>query len=172
MVLLHTTASNLSIRLTIFSSKKVGTERNLHMAKDKDKNIFKPFKSYLVTEDLKKLWHFYLFLIIFNTWLELSLFALYRPSDINLNLLIAFSVGLVPIYAFSIYCIKYHAIEKKRPYWVLPFLAVLVYVFFTQNPNAIGFPAAPTLVRLYADNSLYLVFLTAIRIMFVVKRKS
>ena len=141
------------------------------MAKDKGKNIFKTFKSYLLTEDLKKLWHFYLFLIIFNTWLELSLFALYRPLDINLNLFIAFIIGLVPIYVFSIYCIKYHAINKRRPYWVLPFLALLGYVFFTANPNAIGFPEAPTLIRLYADNCIYLVFLTALRIMFVVKSK-
>ncbi len=142
------------------------------MTKNKSKDIFKTFKSYLLTENLKKLWHFYLFLIVFNTWLELSLFALYRPLDINLNLLIAFSVGLVPIYAFSIYCIKYHAIEKRRPYWVLPFLSVLVYVFFTQNPNAIGFPDAPTPVRLYAENALYLVFLTALRIMFVIRKNN
>ena len=141
------------------------------MAKDKNKNIFKTFKSYLFTEDLKKLWHFYLFLIIFNTWLELSLFALYRLSDINLNLLIAFIVGLVPIYAFSIYCIKYHAINKRRPYWVLPFLVILTYIFFTPNPNPIEFSEAPTLIRLYADNCIYLVFLTALRIMFVVNSR-
>ena len=137
----------------------------------KEKNIFKTFKSYLLTEDLKKLWHFYLFLIIFNTWLELSLFAFYRLSDMNFNLLIAFIIGLVPIYAFSIYCIKYHAINKKRPYWVLPFLALLGFVFYTPNPNAIVFSEAPTLIRLYADNCLYLTFLTALRIMFVVKGK-
>ena len=137
----------------------------------KEKNIFKTFKSYLFTEDLKKLWHFYLFLIIFNTWLELSLFALYRLSDMNFNLLISFIIGLVPIYAFSIYCIKYHAINKKRPYWVLPFLALLGYIFYTANPNPIDFSQAPTLIRLYADNCIYLVFLTALRIMFVVKRK-
>ena len=137
----------------------------------KEKNIFKTFKSYLFTKDLKKLWHFYLFLIIFNTWLELSLFALYRLSDMNFNLLISFVIGLVPIYAFSIYCIKYHAINKRRSYWVLPFLALLGYIFFTASPNAIGFPEAPTLIRLYADNCIYLVFLTALRIMFVVKGK-
>ena len=141
------------------------------MAKDKEKNIFKTFKSYLLTEDLKKLWHFYLFLIIFNTWLELSLFALYRLSDMNFNLLIAFIIGLVPIYAFSIYCIKYHAIGKRRPYWVLPFLALLGFIFYMPNPNAIEFSEAPTLIRLYADNCLYLTFLTALRIMFVVKSK-
>jgi hypothetical protein len=141
------------------------------MAKDKEKNIFKTFKSYLLTEDLKKLWHFYLFLIIFNTWLELALFALYRPLDINLTLLIAFLIGLLPTYAFSIYCIKYHAINKRRPYWVLPFLALLGYVFYTANPNPIEFSEAPTLIRLYADNGIYLVFLTALRIMFVVKSK-
>jgi len=139
------------------------------MAKDKEKNIFKTFKSYLLTEDLKKLWHFYLFLIIFNTWLELSLFALYRLSDMNFNLLISFIIGLVPIYAFSIYCIKYHAINKRRPYWVLPFLALLGFIFYMPNPNAIEFSEAPTLIRLYADNCLYLVFLIALRIMFVVK---
>ena len=137
----------------------------------KEKNIFKTFKSYLFTKDLKKLWHFYLFLIIFNTWLELSLFALYRLSDMNFNLLISFVIGLVPIYAFSMYCIKYHAIGKRRPYWVLPFLAILAYMVLTPNPNPAVFPAAPTLVRLYYDNSIYLVFLTALRIMFVVKRK-
>jgi hypothetical protein len=137
----------------------------------KEKNIFKTFKSYLLTEDLKKLWHFYLFLIIFNTWLELSLFALYRLSDMNFNLLISFVIGLVPIYAFSIYCIKYHAINKRRPYWVLPFLALLGYVFYTANPNPIEFSQAPTLIRLYADNGIYLVFLTALRIMLVVKSK-
>ena len=142
------------------------------MAKDKEKNIFKTFKSYLLTEDLKKLWHFYLFLIIFNTWLELSLFALYRLSDMNFNLLISFIIGLVPIYAFSIYCIKHHAINKRRPYWVLPFLALLGYVFYIPNPNAIDFSEAPTLIRLYADNCIYLTFLTALRIMFVVKSKS
>ena len=138
----------------------------------KEKNIFKTFKSYLLTKDLKKLWHFYLFLIIFDTWLNLFLFALYRPLDVNLTLLIAFLIGLVPIYAFSIYCIKYHAIEKRRPYWVLPFLAILAYMVLTPNPNPVVFPTAPTLVRLYYDNSIYLVFLTALRIMFVVKSKS
>ena len=137
----------------------------------KEKNIFKTFKSYFLTEDLKKLWHFYLFLIIFDTWLNLFLFALYRPLDVNLTLLIAFLIGLVPIYAFSIYCIKYHAIEKRRPYWVLPFLAILAYMVLTPNANPVVFPAAPTLVRLYSDNSIYLVFLTALRIMFVVKSK-
>jgi hypothetical protein len=137
----------------------------------KEKNIFKTFKSYLLTEDLKKLWHFYLFLIIFNTWLELSLFALYRLSDMNFNLLISFLIGLVPIYAFSIYCIKYHAINKRRPYWVLPFLALLGFIFYVPNPNQIEFSEAPTLIRLYADNCIYLTFLTALRIMFVVRSK-
>ena len=137
----------------------------------KEKNIFKTFKSYLLTEDLKKLWHFYLFLIIFDTWLNLFLFALYRPLDMNLTLLIAFLIGLLPIYAFSIYCIKYHAIQKRRPYWVLPFLAILAYMVVTPNPNPIAFAAAPAIARLYSDNSIYLVFLTALRIMFVVKSK-
>ena len=137
----------------------------------KEKNIFKTFKSYLFTENLKKLWHFYLFIIIFNTWLELFLFALYRPLNMNLSLLITFIIGLVPIYAFSIYCIKYHAIEKRRPYWVLPFLAILAYMVLTPNPNAIEFSEAPTLIRLYAYNGIYLVFLTALRIMFVVKSR-
>ena len=141
------------------------------MAKDNEKNIFKTFKSYLLTEDLKKLWHFYLFLIIFNTWLELSLFALYRLADMNFNLLISFIIGLVPIYAFSIYCIKYHAINKRRPYWVLPFLALLGFIFYMPNPNAIEFSEAPTLIRLYADNCIYLTFLTALRVMFVVLKK-
>ena len=141
------------------------------MAKDNEKNIFKTFKSYLLTEDLKKLWHFYLFLIIFNTWLELSLFALYRLADMNFNLLISFIIGLVPIYAFSIYCIKYHAIGKRRPYWVLPFLALLGFMFYMPNPNQIEFSEAPTLIRLYADNCIYLTFLTALRVMFVVLKK-
>jgi hypothetical protein len=39
------------------------------------------------------------------------------------------------------------------------------------NPNAIEFSEAPTLIRLYADNCLYLTFLTALRIMFVVKSR-
>lgn len=141
------------------------------MKKDNLNNSINTVVSYVTTKDLKKLWHFYLFLIIFNTWLELSLFALYRLSDMNFNLLIAFIVGLVPIYVFSIYCIKYHAIGKRRPYWVLPFLAILTYIFFTPNPNPIEFSEAPTLIRLYADNGIYLVFLTALRIMFVVKGK-
>ena len=141
------------------------------MAKEKNNNIFKTFKSYLFTEDLKKLWHFYLVLIIFNTWLELFLFALYKPFNMNLSLLITFIIGLVPIYVFSIYCIKYHAIEKRRPYWVLPFLALLGFMFYMPNPNQIEFSEAPTLIRLYADNGIYLVFLTALRIMFVVKGK-
>ena len=141
------------------------------MKKNSVNNFINTVISYLTTKDLKKLWHFYLFLIIFNTWLELSLFALYRLSDMNFNLLISFIIGLVPIYAFSIYCIKYHAINKRRPYWVLPFLAILGYVFFTANPNAIEFSEAPTLIRLYADNCIYLTFLTALRIMFVVLKK-
>ena len=141
------------------------------MKKNSVNNFINTVISYLTTKDLKKLWHFYLFLIIFNTWLELSLFALYRLSDMNFNLLISFIIGLVPIYAFSIYCIKYHAINKRRPYWVLPFLALLGYVFYTPNPNAIDFSEAPTLIRLYADNCIYLTFLTALRIMFVVKNR-
>jgi hypothetical protein len=141
------------------------------MGKDKGRSIFKTFKSYLFTEDLKKLWHFYLFLIIFDTWLNLFLFALYRPLDMNLTFLIAFLIGLLPIYAFSIYCIKYHAINKRRPYWVLPFLAILAYIALTPNPNPLAFSSAPALARLYSDNSIYLVILTALRIMFVVKSK-
>ena len=141
------------------------------MKKDNLNNSINTVVSYVTTKDLKKLWHFYLFLIIFNTWLELSLFALYRLSDMNFNLLIAFIVGLVPIYVFSIYCIKYHAIGKRRPYWVLPFLALLGFMFYMPNPNPIEFSEAPTLIRLYADNGIYLVFLTALRIMFVVKGK-
>ena len=139
------------------------------MKKTSTDNFINTVINYVTNEDLKKLWHFYLFLIIFNTWLELFLFALYRPLSMNLSLLITFFIGLVPIYAFSIYCIKYHAINKKRPYWVLPFLAVLTYIFFMPNPNPIEFSEAPTLIRLYADNCIYLVFLTALRIMLVVK---
>ena len=142
------------------------------MKKDSVNNFIDTLIGYATTKELKKLWHFYLFLIIFNTWLELSLFALYRLSDMNFNLLIAFIIGLVPIYAFSIYCIKYHAIGKRRPYWVLPFLALLGFMLYMPNPNQIEFSEAPTLIRLYADNGIYLVFLTALRIMFVVKSKS
>jgi hypothetical protein len=141
------------------------------MKKTSFNNFIDTLINYATTSDLKKLWHFYLFLIIFNTWLELSLFALYRLSDMNFNLLIAFIIGLIPIYAFSIYCIKYHAINKKRPFWVLPFLALLGFMFYMPNPNPIEFSQAPTLIRLYADNGIYLVFLTALRIMFVVKGK-
>ena len=141
------------------------------MKKDSVNNFIDTLISYATTKDLKKLWHFYLFLIIFNTWLELFLFALYRPLSMNLSLLITFILGLVPIYVFSIYCIKYHAINKKRPYWVLPFLALLTYIFFMPNPNPIEFSEAPTLIRLYADNCIYLTFLTALRIMFVIRNK-
>jgi hypothetical protein len=137
----------------------------------KEKNIFKTLKSYLFTEDLKKLWHFYLFIIIFNTWLELTLFYIYRPLEMNFDVLMALMLGVIPIYAFSIYCIKFHAINKKRPYWVLPFLGILTYFFLTPNLNALGYPYAPTAIRLYADNCIYLTFLTALRIMFVVKKK-
>ena len=139
------------------------------MAKNKNNNIFKTLKSYLLTEDLKKLWHFYIFLIIFNTWLELTLFYIYRPLEMNFDVLMALMLGVIPIYAFSIYCIKFHAINKKRPYWVLPFLGILIYFFLTPNSNVLGYPFAPTLVRLYADHCIYLTFLTALRIMFVVK---
>jgi len=141
------------------------------MKKDSVNNFIDTLISYVITKDLKKLWHFYLFLIIFNTWLELFLFALYKPLNMNLSLLITFIIGLVPIYAFSIYCIKYHAINKRRPYWVLPFLAILTYIFFMPNPNPIEFSEAPTLIRLYADNCIYLTFLTALRIMFVIRNK-
>ena len=141
------------------------------MKKDSINNFIDTVISYVITKDLKKLWHFYLFIIIFNTWLELTLFYIYRPLNMNLSLLITFIIGLVPIYAFSIYCIKYHAIKMKRPYWVLPFLAILTYIFFAPNPNPIEFSEAPTLIRLYADNCIYLTFLTALRIMFVVKAK-
>ena len=137
----------------------------------KEKNIFKTLKSYLFTEDLKKLWHFYLFIIIFNTWLELTLFYIYRPVEMNFDVLMALMLGVIPIYAFSIYCIKFHAINKKRPYWVLPFLGILTYFFLTPNLSALGYPYAPTAIRLYADNCIYLTFLTALRIMFVVKKK-
>ena len=89
----------------------------------------------------------------------------------NFDVLMALMLGVIPIYAFSIYCIKFHAINKKRPYWVLPFLGVLIYFFLTPNSNALGYPSAPTLIRLYADNCMYLTFLTALRIMFVVKSR-
>ena len=141
------------------------------MKKDSINNFIDTVISYVITKDLKKLWHFYLFIIIFNTWLEVTLFYIYRPLEMNFDVLMALMLGVIPIYAFSIYCIKFHAIDKKRPYWVLPFLAILAYMVLTPNPNPVVFPGAPTLVRLYYDNSIYLVFLTALRIMFVVKRK-
>ena len=141
------------------------------MAKDKGKNIFKIFKSYLLTEDLKKLWHFYLFLIIFNTWLELSLFALYRPLDVNFAMFLTLTVGLLPLYGFSIYCIKYQAINKRRPYWVLPLLIILLALFMRSTPNNFDYFMANKAVVFYIDNSLYVTFLTALRIMFVVKNK-
>ncbi len=127
--------------------------------------------SYVTTKDLKKLWHFYLFVIIFNTWLEATLFYLYRPLEMNFNMVMALTLGVFPIYAFSIYCIKFHAINKNRPYWVLPFVGVLTYLILKPNSDTIGFPDAPLLVRLYADNCIYLTILIALRIMFVVKGK-
>ncbi len=127
--------------------------------------------SYLTTKDLKKLWHFYLFVIIFNTWLEVTLFYLYRPIEMNFNMLMALVLGVIPIYAFSIYCIKFHAINKNRPYWVLPFIGVLTYLILTPSSDTMGFPDAPLLVRLYADNCIYLTILIALRIMFVLKGK-
>ena len=134
-------------------------------------NFINTVVSYVTTRDLKKLWHFYLFIIIFNTWLELTLFYIYRPLEMNFDVLMALILGVIPIYAFSIYCIKFHAINKKRPYWVLPFLGILTYFFLTPNLSALGYPYAPTLIRLYADNCIYLTFLAALRIMFVVRNK-
>jgi hypothetical protein len=142
------------------------------MKKDSVNNFIDTVISYVTTKDLKKLWHFYLFIIIFNTWLEVTLFYFYRPLEMNFDVLMALMLGVIPIYAFSIYCIKFHAINKKRPYWVLPFLGVLIYFFLTPNSNALGYPSAPTLIRLYADHCIYLTFLTALRIMFVVKNKA
>jgi hypothetical protein len=141
------------------------------MKKDNVNNFIDTLINYLTTKDLKKLWHFYLFIIIFNTWLELALFNLYRPSDMNFDALMALILGVIPIYAFSVYCIKFHAINKKRPYWVLPFLGVLIYLILIPNSDAIDFLEAPLLVRLYADKCIYLTFLIALRIMFVVKNK-
>jgi hypothetical protein len=54
---------------------------------------------------------------------------------------------------------------------VLPFLAILTYIFFAPNPNPIEFSEAPALIKLYADNCIYLTFLTALRIMFVIRNK-
>ena len=141
------------------------------MKKDSINNFINTVVSYVTTRDLKKLWHFYLFIIIFNTWLELTLFYIYRPLEMNFDVLMALILGVIPIYAFSIYCIKFHAIDKKRPYWVLPFLGILTYFFLAPNLNTLGYPYAPTLIRLYADNCIYLTFLTALRIMFVIRNK-
>jgi hypothetical protein len=54
---------------------------------------------------------------------------------------------------------------------VLPFLGVLIYLILIPNSDAIDFLEAPLLVRLYADKCIYLTFLIALRIMFVVKNK-
>ena len=142
------------------------------MKKDSANNFIDTVISYLTTKDLKKLWHFYLFIIIFNTWLELTLFALYRPLDINLAMFLALTLGLIPLYGFSIYCIKYQAINKRRPYWILPFLIILLALFMHSNPDNFDYYMANKFVVFYMDNSLYITFLTALRIMFVVKNKA
>lgn len=141
------------------------------MKKAKNQNLIKALLSLIWTRDLKKLWHFYLFVLIFNTWLELTLFALYRPLDLNFAMFLAITLGLVPLYGFSIYCIKYQAINKRRPYWVLPFLILLLALFMRSTPNNFDYPMAHKAVVFYMDNSLYVTFLTALRIMFVIKNK-
>ena len=83
------------------------------MKKDSVNNFIDIVICYLNTKDLKKLWHFYLFIIIFNTWLELTLFALYRPLDINLAMFLALAplvglpapelTGLLPLDAVGIF---------------------------------------------------------------------
>lgn len=141
------------------------------MKKDSVNNFIDTLIGYATTKDLKKLWHFYLFAIIFNTWLELTLFALYRPLDLNFAMFLVLILGVLPLYGFSIYCIKYQAINKRRPYWILPFLILLLALFMRSTPNNFDYPMAHKAVVFYMDNSLYVTFLTALRIMFVIKNK-
>ena len=115
-------------------------------------NLFKTISSYILTKNLSKLWHFYVFILITSTWLELVLMLKYRPQLLNTDLLLVLLLGLLPIYAFSIYCIKYHAITKKRPYWIVPFLLILIFMQLTDNPNPIKYPEAHPFINFIADN--------------------
>ena len=140
------------------------------MKKNKS-NILDTLLKYFLTKDLKKLWHFYLFTLIFSTWLELVLMLKYRPQLLNTDLLLVILLGLLPIYAFSIYCIKHHAIEKKRPYWILPFLLILIFMQLTDNPNPIKYPEAHPFINFIADNIILLIFAVPLRIMLIIRNK-
>ena len=134
-------------------------------------SLLKAINTYLFTKDLKKLWHFYLFTLVFSTWLELVLMLKYRPQLLNTDLLLVILLGLLPIYAFSIYCIKHHAIEKKRPYWILPFLLILIFMQLTDNPNPIKYPEAYPFINFIADNIILLIFAVPLRIMLIIRNK-
>ena len=134
-------------------------------------SLLKAINTYLFTKDLKKLWHFYLFTLIFSIWLELVLMLKYRPQLLNTDLLLVILLGLLPIYAFSIYCIKHHAIEKKRPYWIVPFLLILIFMQLTDNPNPMKYPEAHPFINFIADNIILLIFAVPLRIMLIIRNK-
>ena len=134
-------------------------------------NLFKTISSYILTKNLSKLWHFYVFILITSTWLELVLMLKYRPQLLNTDLLLVLLLGLLPIYAFSIYCIKYHAITKKRPYWIVPFLLILIFMQLTDNPNPIKYPEAHPFINFIADNIVVLIFVVPLRIMLIIRNK-
>jgi len=137
----------------------------------KNNNLFKTIGSYILTKNLSKLWHFYVFILITSTWLELVLMLKYRPQLLNTDLLLVLLLGLLPIYAFSIYCIKYHAITKKRPYWIVPFLLILIFMQLTDNPNPIKYPEAHPFINFIADNIVVLIFVVPLRIMLIIRNK-
>ena len=134
-------------------------------------SLLKAINTYLFTKDLKKLWHFYLFTLIFSIWLELVLMLKYRPQLLNTDLLLVILLGLLPIYAFSIYCINHHAIENKRPYWILPFLLILIFMQLTDNPNPMKYPEAHPFINFIADNIILLIFAVPLRIMLIIRNK-
>ena len=137
----------------------------------KNNNLFRTIGSYILTKNLSKLWHFYVFILITSTWLELVLMLKYRPQLLNTDLLLVLLLGLLPIYAFSIYCIKYHAITKKRPYWIVPFLLILIFMQLTDNPNPIKYPEAHPFINFIADNIVVLIFVLPLRIMLIIRNK-
>ena len=141
------------------------------MKKDNVNNFIDILISSATTKDLKKLWHFYVFILITSTWLELVLMLKYRPQLLNTDLLLVLLLGLLPIYAFSIYCIKYHAITKKRPYWIVPFLLILIFMQLTDNPNPIKYPEAHPFINFIADNIVVLIFVVPLRIMLIIRNK-
>ena len=134
-------------------------------------NLFKTISSYILTKNLSKLWHFYVFILITSTWLELVLMLKYRPQLLNTDLLLVLLLGLLPIYAFSIYCIKYHAITKNRPYWIVPFLLILIFMQLTDNPNPIKYPEAHPFINFIADNIVVLIFVVPLIIRLIIRNK-